>query len=111
MFLVEQGIIKISRGNYGSLFVPLKDKDGADYSMVTGDRLILIVKKTPNDDAVLLQKESNSQYFTFAFEDTSNLEFDTYSYDVTLVHADGSFLTVVCPTDFYVMEANYRGEQ
>lgn len=109
MFKTENNAIYINRGNYGKLTVPLQSITGAAYTLGTGEKLVLIVRKTASDSKELIHFESPVQYFEFEYNDTASLDFGTYSYDITLVRADNRISTIVEPTDFVVGEANYRG--
>ena len=110
MFETNNNVIDIARGRYGRMFVPLQSRGGSAYTLQTGEKLVLVVKKTPNDTAELLHLESTTQYFEFQKEHTKDLDFGKYTYDITLVRADGKMSSIYKnPVDFNVLEVNYNG--
>lgn len=109
MFTTNNNNIEISRGRYGKLIVPLQDIKGGAYKLQTGEKLVLVVKKTP-DDPELIHLETINQFFEFEKEHTNSLDFGLYTYDITLVRADGRMSSIFKkPCDFVVLEVNYNG--
>jgi hypothetical protein len=109
VFTTNNNSIEISRGRYGKLIVPLQGMGGGAYTLQAGEKLVLVVKKTP-DDPELIHLESVNQFFEFEREHTVDLDFGPYTYDITLVRSNGRMSSIFKkPHDFVVMEVNYNG--
>lgn len=73
----------IVRGDYGTITVQNNIRDFTD-----GDKVILTIKKSKNDEEVELQKEittfneDGTATIEFLAEDTSELEIGDYVYDI-----------------------------
>lgn len=87
--------IRITRGDSATLTVELFD-DSGKYDLKPGDKLQLCAKKNVNDSQYAINITAD-EYATFAFEpdDTKNLEFGTYLYDIQLTLKDGKIYTVI----------------
>lgn len=102
MFRVDaDNTIHITRGDTGVINLALKLND-EEYILAEGDVVLLTVKRTPMDKEILFQKTLENNQFTINPEDTSNLKFGTYKYDVQLTTATGIVSTVITPRNFNV---------
>ena len=73
--------------------------------MESGDILYFTVKKTAKDSDFLFQKSvTGSNSIHIRPEDTADLSFGKYKYDVQLTTATGDVYTVIEPSTFEVME-------
>ena len=81
MFSIDNKTIKITRGDSGVFTLSVKQGDG-DYDY-TNDTVKFTVKKNTNTDEILIQKtvQYNSDV-TILPEDTKNLPYGDYVYDV-----------------------------
>ena len=106
MLYIDDKTIKLTRGDTARLTVPITNlANNGEYTMESGDILYFTVKKTAKDSDFLFQKSvtgSNSIYIKP--EDTANLSFGKYKYDVQLTTATGDVYTVIEPSTFEVME-------
>ena len=105
MLKVEGNNIYLTRGDTGVIKLDVKDAQGSAYDF-SGDEVKFSVKKNLSDRSPVIEKtfDSNGQ-ITFAVEDTANLEFGNYFYDVQLTHTDGTDVsvdTVIVPSTFTV---------
>lgn len=94
--------MKIIRGTSVSLMVQIRDEEGMLYELQEGDKLIFGVKQNPNNKSYSLKKTADSTAKTddgyiinLAPEDTANLPFGKYVFDVGLQTAEGNFYMVV----------------
>ena len=100
--------IRFIRGDTQILTVSINDAQGLPYELKPSDKLVLTVKKSVYNKEVLLQKTiDTSMIVRFDHEDTANLNFGEYVYDVQLTQGD-IVTTVIPPTPFIIdAEVNY----
>lgn len=100
--------ISITKYNSGVISVePIIDGTNEPYELQDGDIVILSVKSTIGDDEPVLQKtytkeectdcESDTTEITLTIEpeDTANLDYYDYVYDVAILSSDGGFYTFI----------------
>lgn len=97
-------IITLTRGDTASITVNLTDSTGAEYEMQSGDTLVLSLKKHVADTDVAFQKTSTTNTFNIIPEDTKELEFIDYVYDIALITVSGEVYTVVPKDTFTIGE-------
>lgn len=113
MVKVEDNVIYITRGDSACFNISATYEDcvGSErYEFQPGDQLMLSVKKTNKDfdEDILIQvtdtvtTPSKIWPLYLAPEDTKQLKFDTYYYDVQLTKEDGWVDTIVTSTKFKV---------
>ena len=71
---------------------------GEAYTPAAGDSVIFRLKRTPNEDTILLQKNVEDGVLAFDVNDTAYLAFGNYRYSLELVTAGGYHETFVEPT-------------
>lgn len=105
LYVLEDGTIRLTRGDTARLTVDISnDLTQNFYEIQDGDVLTLTVKKTIKDTTACLQKTANSSNMLYIQpEDTSELEFRKYVYDVQLTTAAGDVYTVIEPSTFEIM--------
>lgn len=106
MLYIDDKTIKLTRGDTARLTVPIVNlANNGEYTMESGDILYFTVKKTAKDTDFLFQKSvTGSNSIHIRPEDTANLSFGKYKYDVQLTTATGDVYTVIEPSTFEVME-------
>lgn len=106
MLYIDDKTIKLTRGDTARLTVPIVNlANNGEYTMESGDILYFTVKKTAKDTDFLFQKSvTGSNSIHIRPEDTANLSFGKYKYDVQLTTATGDVYTVIEPSAFEVME-------
>ena len=100
--------ISLTRGD--TLFLTIKlTKDGKPYTPQDGDKIRFALKKKYTDDEVLILKQIPIDSMTLRIdpEDTKNLNFGTYVYDVELTTKDGFVDTFITPSSFKITEEVY----
>lgn len=99
--------ISITRGDSATFIVSMK-KDGVVVPFEAGDKVYFTVKTSVNTAQKLIQKiiteftEDGEAMIYILPEDTKQLEFKQYVYDVQLTAADGSVTTFIKPSGFIV---------
>ena len=92
----------LTRGDTGWLYVTLSVPTFPDdYELQRGDKLYFTVRKTREHEPVI-SKELDTQYITIEPEDTENLDFGNYVYDVQLVFSWGAKTTVIEHAKFVI---------
>lgn len=106
MLYIDDKTIKLTRGDTARLTVPITNlANNGEYTMESGDILYFTVKKTAKDSDFLFQKSvTGSNSIHIKPEDTADLSFGKYKYDVQLTTATGDVYTVIEPSIFEVME-------
>lgn len=106
MLYIDDKTIKLTRGDTARLTVPIINlANNGEYTMESGDILYFTVKKTAKDSDFLFQKSvTGSNSIHIRPEDTADLSFGKYKYDVQLTTATGDVYTVIEPSAFEVME-------
>lgn len=106
MLYIDDKTIKLTRGDTARLTVPIINlANNGEYTMESGDILYFTVKKTAKDTDFLFQKSvTGSNSIHIKPEDTADLSFGKYKYDVQLTTATGDVYTVIEPSTFEVME-------
>lgn len=96
--------ISLTRGDTLHLQITLTDQEGEVYTLQDGDALVFTVKKNTSSDVVLIQKNILNSDITISHEDTKNMSYGTYVYDVQLTQANGDVTTVIKPSKFIITE-------
>ncbi len=94
MFSIENNVIYLTKGDDATLSVSLADDDGAEYTLQSGDVLVMTVKAKPGDAEVLFSVTAADGTFTISHADTANLDVGRYSADIQLKTAAGKRHTV-----------------
>lgn len=104
MLYINGTTIKLTRGDTAYLSVPIK-RDGEDYTMQPTDTLAFSVKRYTTDDEYLIHKEvKGDNLFHIEPQDTADLPFGSYKYDVQLTTASGDVFTVIDVSTFEVLQ-------
>jgi hypothetical protein len=106
LYVKDDGTIRLTRGDTARLTVPITNLvDGSEYTVKSDDTLYFTVKKKATDSDFLFQRKVNgSNSIHIRPEDTSELSFGKYKYDIQITTAAGDVYTVVEPSVFEVME-------
>jgi len=95
--------ITLTRGDSASISVALKNPDGTDYTLQSGDSLLFTVKHNCITENIVIQKDiSEDGIINLIPTDTNTLLYGVYFYDVQLTRANGSVNTVIPPRDFII---------
>lgn len=106
LYIKDDGTIRLTRGDTARLTIPIINSASNDeYVMQSGDVLFFTVKKSAKDTNYLFQKESaGTNAIHIKPEDTDNLSFGKYKYDVQLTTVYGDVYTIIEPSVFEIME-------
>lgn len=108
----ENNNITLTRGDSASIAVELKNPDGTDYSLQSGDILLFTVKYNCITEDIIIQKDISSDgIINLIPSDTNDLLYGVYFYDVQLTRTNGAVNTVIPPRDFIVAnEVTFGGD-
>lgn len=99
MLTIEEKKIYFTRGDTGYFTI-----DISGYEPTDGDKLVFTVKKEIGGEK-LIQKEINiGDTFILNPEDTRNLDYGKYWYDIEVQTATGQIFTIIEKTAFYLRE-------
>lgn len=76
--------IYLTRGDTAVIDVSIKDEDGNPYAMTTNDRLIFTLRKLWDKGTIILEKTVSIPEFDFSTDDTKDLDFGDYCFDIYL---------------------------
>ena len=104
MLKVENGTIKLTRGDTAPLTVKL-EQDGEEVEVGPNDQLTLTVKRsTTTADALVEKTVTGTNDIVIDPADTEELAYGSYKYDVQLTTEDGGVYTVAGPATFRIAE-------
>lgn len=99
----SNGDIELTRGDTARLTVSVRDSQKQPYAVKEDDVLTLTVKKEYKDSTPLIEKKITGETtFHIKPEDTKELDFFTYKYDVQITTADGDNYTVIDDKKFKI---------
>lgn len=100
----SDGTIRLTRGDTARLSVYINNNlNDTEYSISETDELTFTVKKTEKDKTPYITKTiTGSNLFHIKPEDTANLQFGNYKYDVQLTTGSGDVYTVIGPNTFEI---------
>lgn len=101
MFLIDDDMsVHLTRGDSATIGVEIRDTDGEIYDLQDGDVVKFTVRKNVYDRNIVMQK--TGLVFTITNEDTRDLPYGKYVYDVELSNNDTNKDTFITPTLFEI---------
>lgn len=103
--LYKNTVYKISMTRGDSLIISFElMQDGEAYIPQDGDVIRFALKEKISDESVLVEKiiPNDTMTLTLAPEDTKNLNFGEYRYDVQITYADGFVYTFITDSPFEI---------
>lgn len=97
MLTCDGNTIHLTRGDSAVLLLKIRKDDGTDYELQAGDSVLFTMKKSVYDTAVIIQKKLTDGAIKLNPDDTKNLQYGTYYYDVELTQSDDFVATVISP--------------
>ncbi len=100
--------IYLTRGDTAMLKVVIYGADREEYTPDETDTVTLTVKKNTGSDEILIQRKIEGGFVTIEPEDTADLTYGDYVYDICIKTESGIVQTFIPPSLFRVMEeVNY----
>lgn len=97
MLTCEGNTIHLTRGDSAVLLLKIRKNDESEYELQAGDSVLFTVKNSVYDTSVIIQKKLINGVIKLNPDDTKNLQYGTYYYDVELTQTDGFVATVISP--------------
>lgn len=97
MLKCDGNTIHLTRGDSAVLLLKIRKDDETEYELQAGDSVLFTVKNSVYDTAVIIQKKLIDGVIKLNPDDTKNLQYGTYYYDVELTQTDGFVATVIGP--------------
>lgn len=104
MLSIRSNVITLTRGDNAHFEISVTLQDGQSYDMVDGDMLQFCLKKNSKDTVELLRKTFTEPEFELVPEDTKDLDFGTYVYDIEIQLATGEVYTIIPISNFIIAE-------
>ena len=100
--------IFLTRGDTCVLKLSVVDSEGESYDF-SNDTVQLTVKTSTYTEDVLIQTNINSDSFVIMPDDTNDLSYGKYVYDVQIITPTGNVYTVIAPAEFNICnEVNFN---
>ena len=101
MLIIEDNTISLTRGDTAYIGINLTDNSGNPYEALEGDTVTLSVKRSINDKTCALQiTVPFGEDIYIRPEDTKDLKYGRYVYDIQVNTARGEVYTVVAKSAF-----------
>lgn len=102
MLKIEGSTIRLTRGDTAKISIAIDNAtSGHAYVLEDGDTLTFTIKKSVYETNAIIQKVmTGSATISIEPEDTEDLSYGAYVYDVQLTTESGEIYTVVEPSEF-----------
>lgn len=109
MFKIKNNKISMTRGDTLKCKINVTGADGQPYIPSPEDKILFAVKRNANETECLFKvdiipTEDGTCILHIKPEDTKNLEFGTYKYDVSITLSNGDVHTFIEMTDLTLTE-------
>ena len=104
MYKIRNNQIFLTRGDSACIILTIEDDDGNEYTPSANDTITFTVKKSPYNKKVLIQHTFSNNELIISPEDTMNLEYGDYVFDVELNNQGILVSTIVSPNLFKLCE-------
>ena len=102
MLTISNQNIFLTRGDTAKIALSITSGNSAYDS--TKDTVVLTVKKSTTDKEKVLRKTAVNGVITLSHDDTKNLDYGDYVYDVQLTTVAGDVYTIITPHRFRIEE-------
>ena len=108
-YSISGTMITLTRGDTFKALITITDPEGNQYVPVDGDRIRFAMKVDYKDKFPLLVKDIpvDTMILTIDSEDTKNLDFGRYVYDIELTKATGEVDTFITKATIKLTEEVY----
>ena len=97
-------MIELTRGDIAIFSITITNDNGEIYKAQEGDKIVFTLKNNTLSQNVIIQKEVIDGIVKIEHEDTKDLEYGKYVFDVQLTFANGDICTVIKPSPFILTE-------
>lgn len=104
LYVDSKNVIRLTRGDTARFLVTVLDGEGEEYTVQPDDVVRFTIKtSTLEPEAIVRKQIIGDANIYIAPEDTENLSYGKYVYDVEITTAIGDVYTVIEPTTFEIM--------
>ena len=111
--------LEFPRGDTEVCKFKIKDKNGTELSLSNTDKLFFTVKKSPKSEEVAFQKtltngielKDGYYYVTINSDDTAELNYGDYVYDIELKTGEGVVKTLTLGVITLIDEVTFKGDE
>ena len=104
----ENNNIYLTRADSCVLDLSVVDDEGNEYDY-SNDLVQLTIKGSTLTDSVIIQKAITGDHFIIDPNDTKNLDYGVYRYDVQIINNSNAVYTVIGPANFVLCdEVNFN---
>ena len=108
LIIDEDNNITLTRSDSCAVSLSVIDSEGESYDY-SSDLVQLTIKGSTNTQHVVIQKTITNDFFKITPEDTKDLDYGIYKYDVQLITQNNDVYTIIGPCDFILAEeVNYN---
>lgn len=104
MLEVMNNSVTLVRGDSGTLKADIVYSDGKQYVLQDGDVLKFTMRKKVESEEIVLQKTLEDGILHIVSNDTVNLEFGVYVYDIVLLMYTGDVFTIIPTSNFKISQ-------
>lgn len=105
MVKIDDNNIYLTRGDTVTFDLDLTDEDDNPYIMRSDEYIVFSLRRLYAKGEVLLTIQSDTPSFSISTNDTKNLSFGNYKYDVYLMNeSDNSLNTFIADKELYIGE-------
>lgn len=111
MVKINDNNIYLTRGDTVTFDIDLTDEDDNPYIMSSDEYIVFSLRRLYAKGEVLLTIQSDTPSFSITTNDTKNLTFGKYKYDIYLMNeTDGMLNTFIADREFYIGEEVHEFE-
>jgi hypothetical protein len=101
----DENNVYLTRGDTANFLLDLVDEDEQPYTMTADEIIIFSLRRIYDKGHILVQKQSSSPSFSLSTNDTKDLTFGSYKYDIYLYNQVTYKLdTFIADRDFVIGE-------
>lgn len=104
MLKIINNRIYLTRGDTGYIEIDLADEDNDAIELDDSDEVVFTLKESTSNNEAILTKTLDEGIVKILPEDTEDLDYGNYVYDIQLTRSNGDVFTIVEPTLFKIME-------
>lgn len=102
MINIEDKTIRLTRGDSCTINLSIEYQSGTPYEPLPTDNIIFTVKPDVNNDYYAIRKVFTNQHIKLTKEDTINLNFGEYLYDIRLEGHNANYDTILDSGTFII---------
>lgn len=102
MLQITDNAVILTRGDNADIIVNITDGNGDPYTPAEGDVILFTMKRNCETSDIILQKTLVNSVISLDHDDTKDLKYGKYYFDVQLTNVSGEVYTVITPHEFII---------